>query len=54
MAFQKSFRIDCRHAACASGGDRLAIDVILHIAASKNARNVRLGTIVRQDVTRRI
>ena len=54
VAFQKSFRIDGRHAARTSGGDRLAIDMILHIAASENTGYFGLGTVMRENVTRRI
>jgi len=54
LAFEKSFRVDGGHAAGARGSDRLAVDVILYIAAREDARHVGLGTIVRQDVTRRI
>jgi hypothetical protein len=54
LAFKKSFRIDGSHTACAGGGNRLAINVILDIAASKHSRHIGFGAVVRHDVTRGI
>ena len=54
LAFEESFRVDGGHAAGARGSDRLAINVILHVAASEDARHVGLRAIVSQDVTRGI
>jgi hypothetical protein len=49
LILQKSLRVDRRHAAAAGGGDRLAVDVILHVAAGEDAGNVGLGAIVGED-----
>jgi hypothetical protein len=38
FALQKSLRIDGRHAAGASRCDRLAVNVILNVAAGEHAR----------------
>ena len=48
LAFEESFRVDGSHAAGARSSDRLAVNVILYIAASEDARHVGLRTIVRQ------
>ena len=53
-AFQKSLGVDRSHAAGARRGDRLAVDVILHIAASKHAGNIGLGAVVGENVAARI
>ena len=54
LILQKPLRIDRRHATTASSGDRLAVNVILHVAAGKDAGDVGLTAIVSKDVTRRI
>ena len=46
---QKFLRIDRRHATCSRRCDRLAVDVILHIAAGEDAGDVGLGAIVGED-----
>ena len=38
-SLQEALSIERRHAACASASDRLTVDVILHIAGGKDARN---------------
>ena len=43
-----------RHAAAAGGGDRLAVDVILDVAAGEDAEDVRLGAIVSKYVAGRV
>ena len=35
--------VEGRHAAGARRGDRLAVDVVLHVAGREDARDVRLG-----------
>src|SRR5919106_6515974 len=54
MTLQKPFRIDGGHAAGAGGSNGLPVDVVLHVAAGKDARHVGFGTIVRQNVSRGI
>jgi hypothetical protein len=54
LALQKPLRIDRRHATCSRRCDRLAVDVILHVAAGEDAGDVGLGAVVREDVTRRV
>ena len=49
-AFDESFRVERGHAARAGGGDRLAIDVILDVAAREDAGHARLRAVVRHDV----
>ena len=49
FALQKSLRIDRRHAAAAGGGDRLAVDVILHVAAGEDGGDVGLAAFVGED-----
>src|SRR6185369_8991450 len=45
------FGVERGHAAGAGGGDRLAVDVILDVAAGEDARDVGLRAVVRDDVT---
>jgi len=54
LAFEKSFGVNGSHATRARGGDCLSVHVILYITASEDARYIGFGTIVRQNVTRRI
>jgi hypothetical protein len=54
LGCKKSLRIDGCHATRAGGGDRLAINMILHVAARKHTRNICLGAAMRQDITERI
>jgi hypothetical protein len=54
LTLQKPFRIDRRHATSAGRSDRLAVDVILHVAAGKHAGDVGLGTVVGDDVACRV
>jgi len=42
--------VERRHASAAGGGDRLPIDVVLHVAAGKHAGHARLCSVVREDV----
>src|SRR2546426_467939 len=46
--------VDRGHAAASSRGDRLPIDVVLHVAARKHARDARLRSVVRDDVAVRV
>src|SRR5579864_4982714 len=50
MIFQKSFRLDCGHAACAGGRDRLTIAAIDHITTSKHARHTSENVVLRFQV----
>jgi len=50
VALQKSLGIDRRHAPAAGGGNRLAVNEILHVAAGENTRNVGLGAVMGNDV----
>ena len=54
LILQKPFRVDRRHAAGAGRRDCLPIDMILHIAASKDAGNIRFSAVVGFDVAVRI
>ena len=54
FVLQKSFRVNGGHAAGAGGGDRLAVNVILHVAAGEDARNVGLGAVVGENVSARV
>src|SRR5262249_7859246 len=54
LAFEESFGVNGGHAARSGGGDCLAVDVILYIAASEDPRHIGLRTILRQDVNRGI
>ena len=49
-----SLRIDGCHTTRAGGGDRLAVNMILNIAARKHARNIGLRAVMSQDVSERI
>src|SRR5919108_380854 len=51
LAFEKSLRVNGSHAAGASSGHRLAVNIVLHVAAGEHAGNIGFGTIVSQDVT---
>ena len=51
---EKSLGIDRGHTTRAGGGDRLAIDMNLHIAARKHAGNIGVGAVMSQDVSVRI
>src|ERR1051326_5810120 len=42
--------VDGGHAAAARGGDRLAVDVVLHVAAREYAGDARLRAVVRDQV----
>ena len=50
LAFQKPLGIDRRHAPAPGGGNRLAVNEILHVTAGENTRNVGLGAIMGNDV----
>ncbi len=47
---EEALGIDRGHAARAGGGDRLPIDVILHVAGGEHTRHVRARAAVRHDV----
>src|SRR5687767_7077676 len=42
--------VDGGHAAGAGGGDGLAVDVVLDVAAREDARHARLGAVVGDEV----
>ena len=42
--------INCGHAARPGGGDRLAVDVVLDVAAGEDTGHARLRTVVSDDV----
>ena len=48
--FQIFFGVDRGHAAGARGRHRLAVDMILHVAAREHARDARARPGVRDDV----
>ena len=54
MILQIPLRIDRRHAAGAGGGNRLAVDMVLDIAAGKDTGDIGLGAVVGEDVSGRI
>ena len=54
LILQKPLRVDRRHAAGAGRRDCLPIDMILHVAASKDAGNIRFSAVVGFDVAVRI
>jgi len=54
LILQKPLGVDGRHAAGTGGGDRLAVDVILHVAAGKHARDISPGPVVGEDITARV
>jgi len=54
LILQKPFRVDRRHATGAGRRDCLPIDMILHVAASKDAGNIRFSAVVGFDVAVRI
>src|ERR1039457_96587 len=41
--FQITLRVECRHATGPGAGDRLAIDVVLHVAGREYARSAGRG-----------
>src|SRR5262245_9211160 len=47
---QITLGIERGHTARAGGGDRLAVDVILHVASRKHAGHARLRAVLRLDV----
>ena len=49
-ALEVALGVDRGHAARAGGGDGLAVDVILHVAAGEHARHARARAVVRDDV----
>ena len=50
LILQKPLRVDRGHAAAAGGGDRLAVNVILDVAAGEDAGDVGLTALVGEDV----
>ena len=48
---EKSLRIDGGHTTRTGGGDRLAVNMILHIAARKHARDIGLSAVMSQDIS---
>jgi hypothetical protein len=54
LAFEKSLRVNGSHTAGTSSGHRLAVNVVLHVAARENTRNARLRPVVSYDVARGI
>ena len=46
---EKPLGIECAHRAGARGGDRLAVDVVLHVADGEDAGDVRLGRVRLRD-----
>jgi hypothetical protein len=51
---EKSLRIDGGHTTRAGGGDRLAVNMILNIAAGKHARNIGVSAVMSQNISDRI
>jgi hypothetical protein len=51
LTLQKPFRIDGGHAAGSGSRDRLAVNMILHIAAGKDPGHVSPCSVVGYDVT---
>jgi hypothetical protein len=51
---EKSLRIDGCHTTGAGGGNGLAVNMILHIAARKHARDIGLSAVMSQDISERI
>jgi len=54
LALQKPLGVNRSHTSRACGRNGLPIDVILHVAAGKDAGNIGLGAIVGQNVAVRI
>lgn len=52
--FKKPFGVECRHAAGTGGRDGLAVLMVLHIAAGKDARDARVCAVMHDDVSFRI
>ena len=52
--FQIAFGIERRHAAGPGRGDRLPVDVVLHVAAREHAFDARFRAIVGDDVAVRV
>ena len=50
VALKPSFAVDCCHTPGPSGGNGLAIDVILHIAAGENAFDVSERSVMSDEV----
>ena len=46
---EQALGVERRHTAGAGGGDRLAVDVILHVAGGEDAVDVRLGRAGRRE-----
>src|ERR1700730_9204094 len=51
VVLEKSFGVDCCHAAGSCGRDCLAIAVVLDVAGSENTLNAGLGTVVGDNVS---
>ena len=51
---EKSLGVYGGHTTRTGGGDRLAVNMILNIAAGKHARNIGVGAVMRQDISVRI
>ena len=51
---EKPLRIDGGHTTRAGGGYRLAVNMILHIAARKHARNIGMSAVMSQNISDRI
>lgn len=54
LCAEKSLRIDGCHTTSAGGGNGLAVNMILHIAARKHARDIGLSAVMSQDIPERI
>ena len=50
VVFEIVLRVDGGHAARSGRGDRLPVDVVLHVAAGEHARDRRLRSVVRDQV----